>query len=218
MGGKSVLAKMVALFALMSQIGSYVPASEVTIGIFTQIITRIGASDNIMHHSSTFHTELIETSDILFSATSQSLVILDELGRGTSSKDGIAIATAVMHWLTETDCFVLFASHCSDLVKEAQKLKWNCSGVAVCIGSDEFDQEEIVFLYRLADGVEKSWGVNVARMAGIKREIIDRANGTTTHIFGYNLNLNEALEKSNEKLKQEDSNKRLRYYISQNSL
>ncbi len=161
MGGKSSYVRQVALIAIMGQIGSYVPAKSAQLGMLDGVFTRMGAFDNMMAGESTFMVELSETSDILKQATPRSLIILDELGRGTSTHDGVAIAQAVLdHIVREVKCLTLFITHyqnLSSLAKgfENQELK----NVHMRFESGGDDGQDITFLYEVGDGVaHRSYG------------------------------------------------------------
>lgn len=172
MGGKSTLLRQTCIAVIMAQIGCYLPASKCNLTPCDRIFTRIGANDNIMAGQSTFMVELSETAKILKEATKNSLVILDELGRGTSTFDGYAIAYSVLHHLVaEVGCLGLFSTHYGSLTKE-----FACNPmVALKYMSFCVDQEskKVVFLYKLEDGVcSESYGMNVARMAGVPEEVI----------------------------------------------
>ncbi len=175
MGGKSTLLRQTCVAVIMAQIGCYVPASRLKLSVFDRIFTRIGANDNIMAGQSTFMVELSETCRILKEATPKSLVILDELGRGTSTFDGYAIAYAVLyHLINYVQCLGLFSTHYGNLTNEfadnhlVQKLYMS-------FHVDEISQQ-VTFLYKLAKGKSpQSYGMNVARMANIPRQIIDKA-------------------------------------------
>ncbi|KAI8928158.1 muts domain V-domain-containing protein [Entophlyctis helioformis] len=175
MGGKSTLLRQTCVAVIMAQLGCYVPARKCRLTPFDRIFTRIGANDNIMAGQSTFMVELSETSKILREATHRSLVILDELGRGTSTYDGYAIAFAVLHHLvTHVGCLGLFSTHYGTLTKEFEDnpivaLKY------MSFFSDEVNRR-VTFLYKLTDGnCPKSYGMNVARMADVPLMIVDRA-------------------------------------------
>ncbi|KAG0220391.1 DNA mismatch repair protein msh6 [Mortierella sp. NVP41] len=175
MGGKSTLLRQTCVAIIMAQLGCYVPAEKCRLTPFDRIFTRIGANDNIMAGQSTFMVELSETSKILSEATEQSMVILDELGRGTSTFDGYAIAYSVLHELsTRIGCLGLFSTHYGTLTTEFER----DPNVALKHMACQVDQanREVTFLYKLVDGVcEKSYGMNVAHMAGVPRKIVDRA-------------------------------------------
>jgi len=173
MAGKSTILRQVGLAAVMAQIGCFVPATSATIGVTDRIFTRVGASDNLVGGQSTFMVEMSETSAILHGATNRSLVLLDEIGRGTSTFDGVAIAWAVTEHLHDrTGCKTIFATHYHELTQLTETLQharnWN---VAVKEVGDD-----IVFLHRLlAGGSDRSYGIHVGRLAGLPREVVDRA-------------------------------------------
>jgi DNA mismatch repair protein MSH3 len=161
MGGKSSYVRQVALIAIMGQIGSYVPAESAKLGMLDAVFTRMGAFDNMMAGESTFMVELSETSDILKQATSRSLVILDELGRGTSTHDGVAIAQAVLDYmLRDLRSFTLFVTHYQTLSTMAKGFKHG----ELVNSHMRFEEkgengEEITFLYEVAEGVaHRSYG------------------------------------------------------------
>ncbi|KAJ3298249.1 DNA mismatch repair protein msh6 [Borealophlyctis nickersoniae] len=175
MGGKSTLLRQTCIAVIMAQLGSYVPARSCRMTPFDRIFTRIGANDNILAGQSTFMVELSETSKILREATPRSLVILDELGRGTSTFDGYAIAYSVLHHLTtHVQCLGLFSTHYGMLTKEFES-----NPLVALMYMDFFSDEErreVTFLYKLKSGsCPKSYGMNVASMAGVPHEIVDRA-------------------------------------------
>ncbi|PKK75027.1 DNA mismatch repair protein Msh6 [Rhizophagus irregularis] len=178
MGGKSTFLRQNCVAIIMAQLGCCVPAKKCRLTPFDRIYTRIGANDNILAGQSTFMVELNETSKILHEATPRSMVILDELGRGTSTFDGYAIAYSVLHYLaTHIGCLGLFSTHYGMLTQEFDKNP----NVALKHMSCQVDQhkKEVTFLYKLVPGVcPKSYGMNVANMAGVPREIVDRAEVT----------------------------------------
>jgi DNA mismatch repair protein MSH3 len=177
MGGKSSYVRSVALISIMGQIGSYVPAESAELGMLDAVFTRMGAFDNMMRGESTFMVELSETSDILKQATPRSLVILDELGRGTSTHDGVAIAEAVLKELVERGVMTLFITHYQDLSRlqgVCKRLKNVHAKFQESKGKD--GEEEITFLYEVGEGVaHRSYGMNVARLAGLSKTVIDIA-------------------------------------------
>ncbi|KAK2460594.1 hypothetical protein APHAL10511_007064 [Amanita phalloides] len=180
MGGKSSAVRMVALIAIMAQVGSYVPATSVRMSLVDSILTRMGASDDLAKGRSTFMVEMSETRDILCTATNQSLVILDELGRGTSTFDGMAIADAVLQQLVEsTKCKTLFITHyplvAARLVNrfphEVENLHMEFESRSRIDGT-----REVTFLYRLVRGlVSESFGIECARLAGIPESLLSVA-------------------------------------------
>ena len=178
MAGKSTYLRQNALIALLAQTGSYVPASSARLGIVDRIFCRVGASDNLAKGESTFLVEMTETANILHAATKRSLVIMDEVGRGTSTEDGLAIARAVSEYLLDTiGCKTFFATHYHELSRmEHPRLKMLCMDVLEQNGS-------VVFLRKVKDGVtENSYGIHVAKLAGIPQNVIDRANVILSHI------------------------------------
>lgn len=175
MAGKSSWLRQVALITLMAQIGSFVPASSASIGIVDRIFTRIGAQDDIASGQSTFMVEMLETANILHHATPRSLVVLDEIGRGTSTYDGLAIARAIVEYIHNAPslgCKTLFATHYHELTELADLLpRVTCSRMDVLEEGDE-----VVFLRRVVPGnADKSYGIHVARLAGIPGAITRRA-------------------------------------------
>ncbi|KAH9248239.1 hypothetical protein BASA81_014121 [Batrachochytrium salamandrivorans] len=175
MGGKSTLLRQTCIAVIMAQLGSYVPARKCRLTPFDRVFTRIGASDNIMAGQSTFMVELSETSKILREATPRSLVILDELGRGTSTYDGYAIAYAVLnHLVTDVRCLGLFSTHYGTLTKEFQDHPL-VALMYMSFFSDEVNKQ-VTFLYKLTSGsCPKSYGMNVASLANVPLTIVERA-------------------------------------------
>lgn len=176
MSGKSALLRQTALIALMAQIGSFVPAESAKIGIVDKIFTRVGASDNISSGESTFMVEMNETSSILNNISNRSLILLDEIGRGTSTYDGISIAWAIAEFLHEHKLFrakVLFATHYHELNEMA--LSFNrIKNFHVSIKEIN---NQVIFLRKLVSGgSEHSFGIHVARMAGMPQKVVERAN------------------------------------------
>ena len=173
MSGKSTYIRQVALLVLMAQTGSFIPAKDAQIGLVDRIFTRVGASDELVRGQSTFMVEMTETANIINNATERSLVILDEVGRGTSTYDGLALAWAVTeHIANKIKCHTLFATHYHELTELAElfvNVK-NCN-VAVREWMDE-----VVFLYKiLPGGTDKSYGIHVAKLAGVPQSILDRS-------------------------------------------
>jgi DNA mismatch repair protein MutS len=175
MAGKSVYIKQVALIVLMAQIGSFVPAEEARIGLVDRIFTRVGAQDDIATGRSTFMVEMEETANILNHATHRSLVILDEIGRGTSTYDGLAIARAVVEYIHNSPRLgakTLFATHYHELT-ELQNLLPRVRNYNVAVAEDG---ERVVFLHKIVPGgADRSYGIHVARLAGLPRAILRRA-------------------------------------------
>ncbi|MBW2470192.1 MAG: DNA mismatch repair protein MutS, partial [Deltaproteobacteria bacterium] len=175
MAGKSTILRQVALLVIMAQMGSFVPARKATIGIVDRIFTRVGALDNLSHGQSTFMVEMQETANILNNAGERSLIIMDEIGRGTSTYDGLSIAWAVvefLHDLHETGVKTLFATHYHELTELAQKKpRVKNFNIAVKEWNDE-----IIFLRKLVEGAtNRSYGIQVARLAGIPDKVIERS-------------------------------------------
>jgi len=180
MAGKSTYIRQVALIVLMAQIGSFVPAASVEIGLVDRIFTRVGANDDLARGQSTFMVEMNETSNIVNNATARSLVILDEIGRGTSTFDGLSIAWSVAEFLHDKiKARTLFATHYHELTKLASERKGVCNfNVAV----REWN-EQIIFLRKIVPGgADKSYGIQVARLAGLPKEILDRAKEILSHL------------------------------------
>jgi DNA mismatch repair protein MutS len=175
MAGKSTYLRMVAVIVLMAQIGSFVPASAATIGVADRIFTRVGAGDDLTSGQSTFMVEMIETSAILHNLTQRSLVILDEIGRGTSTYDGMAIARSVVEYLhnrPDARAKTLFATHYHELVELAQHLP-RVRNFNVAVAEEN---GRIVFLRRIVPGgADRSYGVHVAELAGLPKAVVQRA-------------------------------------------
>jgi DNA mismatch repair protein MutS len=173
MAGKSTYIRQVALITLLAQIGSFVPAKSAMIGIADRIFARVGASDELARGQSTFMVEMTETARILNTATLQSLVILDEIGRGTSTYDGISLAWAVVEHLHEhVGCRTLFATHYHELTD----LEKSLPGVKNLNVAVREWQDHVVFLHQIVEGAaDKSYGIHVARLAGVPREVIQRS-------------------------------------------
>ncbi len=172
MAGKSTYMRQVALICLMAQMGSFVPAKKASIGVIDRIFTRIGALDNLSAGQSTFLVEMSETADILNNATSQSLVILDEIGRGTSTYDGMSLAWAVAEYLDEHRVRTFFATHYHELADLSRRHK----GIKNYHLSIEESGNEVVFLRVLKRGaIGRSYGIYVARLAGVPEEVVEKA-------------------------------------------
>ena len=194
MAGKSTFLRQNALICILAQIGSYVPAKKVNLGVVDKIFSRIGAADNLAKGESTFMVEMIETAYILNNTTQKSLVILDEIGRGTSTHDGIAIAWAVLEYLHDKiNCRTLFATHYHELTQ----LKKHLAKVATYTMEIKEWNKEIIFMHKIVSGIaDSSYGVHVAQLAGLPDEVIDIAEKVLR-----NFEKDEALqisEKSNE--------------------
>ncbi len=180
MAGKSTYMRQVALIVLLAQMGGFVPASDVRIGIVDRIFTRIGASDYITKGQSTFMVEMIETANILNNATSKSLILIDEVGRGTSTFDGISIAWAVAeHIARKIYSRTLFATHYNELTELAITL----SGVKNYNVAVKEWGDEIIFLRKVEEGpADKSYGIQVARLAGLPSDVISRSKEVLTNL------------------------------------
>lgn len=174
MAGKSALLRQTALIVLMAQIGCFVPASNATIGVFDKIFTRVGASDNISRGESTFMVEMLETSTILHNLSSRSLVLLDEIGRGTSTYDGMSIAWSIVDFIhsNKDRAKTIFATHYHELNELAEQFD-RVKNFNVSV--KEVDNRVIFLRKLLPGGVEHSFGIHVARMAGMPGEVIKKA-------------------------------------------
>jgi DNA mismatch repair protein MutS len=175
MGGKSTYLRQVALIVLMAQAGGFVPADEAELGIVDRIFCRVGASDSLAEGQSTFMVEMTETANILHHATSRSLLLLDEIGRGTSTFDGLSIAWAVVEQLAALDGGAprtLFATHYHELTELAVELR---SVINLRMAVREW-KEDVIFLHRVEPGAaDRSYGIQVARLAGVPRHVVERA-------------------------------------------
>lgn len=184
MAGKSALLRQTALIVLMAQMGSFVPAESAIIGIVDKVFTRVGASDNISQGESTFMVEMIETASILNNISGRSLVLLDEIGRGTSTYDGISIAWSLVEYLHQHPTArpkTLFATHYHELTELAEKFK-RVKNYSV---STKELENKVVFLRKLVEGGTKhSFGIHVAKMAGMPNEMIKRANEILKELEG----------------------------------
>jgi DNA mismatch repair protein MutS len=173
MAGKSTVMRQVALIVLLAQMGSFVPARRAELGLVDRICTRVGAADNLARGESTFMVEMRETSQILARATRRSLVILDEIGRGTSTYDGVSIAWAVAEYLHDhIGCRTLFATHYHELAALAES-RPRVRNFSVAVRQWQGD---IVFLHKLVPGgANRSYGIEVARLAGLPKTVVERA-------------------------------------------
>jgi DNA mismatch repair protein MutS len=192
MAGKSTYIRQLALITLMAQIGAYVPADSATIGLTDRIFCRVGASDDLSRGQSTFMVEMSETALILNHATEKSLVILDEIGRGTATFDGLSIAWAVAeHLHDEIKCRTLFATHYHELTDLANTRE----AVVNCNVAVREWNEEIIFLHKILPGAaDKSYGIQVARLAGLPKPVLARAKSILSH-----LEMNSSKPESKEK-------------------
>ena len=187
MAGKSTYMRQTALIVLMAQIGSFVPAQSANIGIVDRIFTRVGASDDLASGQSTFMVEMTEVANILRNATSNSLLILDEIGRGTSTFDGLSIAWAVVEFISNVKLLgakTLFATHYHELTELEGKL----SGINnYCIAVKE-KGDDIVFLRKIVKGgADKSYGIQVAKLAGVPDSVIERAKNLVEQLADHDI-------------------------------
>jgi len=185
MSGKSTFIRQVALLTLLAQMGSFVPAQEAVVGITDRLFTRVGASDELNRGQSTFMVEMTEAANILNNATTHSLVILDEIGRGTSTYDGVSLAWAITEYLhNQLGCRALFATHYHELAQLAETLP-NLRNCNVLVREW---QDDIVFLHKIAPGsADKSYGIHVARLAGVPTEVLDRAKQVLQELESHHL-------------------------------
>ena len=174
MGGKSTFMRQIAIIVIMAQIGCFVPAKCATLKIFDKIFTRIGASDDLVSGQSTFMVEMLEANQALRNATSDSLIIFDELGRGTSTFDGMALAQAIIEYLSyNVKAFTLFSTHYHELTA----LENSLDGISNIHVDVHEENNEITFLYKLKEGpANKSYGINVAKLANLPDNLLDRAS------------------------------------------
>ena len=174
MAGKSTLMRQTALCVILAQMGAFVPARRAVIGVVDRVLTRVGASDNLSRGESTFMVEMKETANVLRSATTRSLVVLDEIGRGTSTYDGLAIAWAVAEHLHDSiACRAMFATHYHELTDIAAARGGTCENWSVSAREHDGD---VVFLHKLQHGpASRSYGVACARLAGLPEVVLARA-------------------------------------------
>jgi DNA mismatch repair protein MutS len=189
MGGKSTILRQVALIALLAQVGSFVPAERARLPLFDRIWTRVGASDDLSRGRSTFMVEMTETAAILHNATPRSLVLLDEIGRGTSTFDGLSIAWAVAEYLHDSPdhaAKTLFATHYHELTELAERLP-GAQNYQIRVAERE---GEVIFLYKLERGrASKSYGIEVARLAGLPPAVLTRARDVLQRLERYELDV-----------------------------
>ena len=199
MAGKSTYMRQVALITLMAQCGSFVPASYAKIGVVDKIFTRVGASDDLSMGQSTFMVEMMEVATILKEATQNSLVILDEIGRGTSTYDGLSIAWAVAEYISDKEkcgAKTLFATHYHELIQLEEKLE----GVKNYSIAVKEKGEDIIFLRKIiSGGTDESYGVHVAKLAGVPKAVTTRANEVLRSIERKNVLTGKAIEKESKK-------------------
>ncbi len=201
MAGKSTYIRQVALIVLMAQIGSFVPAESAEIGLVDRIFTRVGANDDLARGQSTFMVEMNETSNIVNNATEHSLVVLDEIGRGTSTFDGLSIAWSVAEFLHDKiKPRTLFATHYHELTKLVEDRSGVCNfNVAVREWNDQ-----IIFLRKIVPGgADKSYGIHVARLAGLPKEILDRAKDILSQLEAPNGTLKQPAKTKKQKGKRQ---------------
>jgi len=174
MSGKSTYLRQTALIVLLAQIGSFVPAEKALISVVDRIFTRVGASDNLSKGQSTFMVEMQEAANILHNATDKSLIILDEIGRGTSTYDGVSIAWAIFEHIHDSiNAKTLFATHYHELISVAEKLS-KAKNFSVAVKEKE---DGVVFLHKVVEGgIDRSYGIEVAKLAGLPTSVIARAN------------------------------------------
>ena len=200
MAGKSTYMRQVALITLMAQVGSFVPATEAEIGVVDKIFTRVGASDDLSMGQSTFMVEMMEVATILKEATDNSLVILDEIGRGTSTYDGLSIAWAVAEYIANKEkcgAKTLFATHYHELIELANKIE----GVKNYSIAVKEKGEDIVFLRKIVEGgTDESYGIHVARLAGVPKNVTQRANEILRTLERKSMLSGKKTEKENKKV------------------
>ena len=174
MAGKTTVMREAAIIQHLAQVGSFVPAEKAILGICDTIFSRLGANDNILKGQSTFMVEMSETSEIIRHATERSLIILDEIGRGTSTYDGLSIAWALVeHFLKKTKALTLFATHYHELIDVVDNLK---GGKNLTVETLNLDGE-VQFLYKLIDGgAAQSYGIYVAKLAGLPKNVLERSS------------------------------------------
>ena len=177
MSGKSTYIRQVATIVLMAQIGCFIPASSAKISIVDRIFTRVGASDDLSSGRSTFMVEMDEAANIVNNASKYSLVVLDEIGRGTSTYDGVSIAWALAEYLVnKTKCRTLFATHYHELLRLSEKIPDKIHNLNVLVEED-LEEGSVIFLRKIVEGgTDRSYGIYVAKMAGLPDEIVNRAN------------------------------------------
>ena len=200
MAGKSTYMRQVALITLMAQVGSFVPASYAKIGVVDKIFTRVGASDDLSMGQSTFMVEMMEVADILKEATSNSLVILDEIGRGTSTYDGLSIAWAVAEYISDKEkcgAKTLFATHYHELTSLEEKLE----GVKNYSIAVKEKGEDVIFLRKIVSGgTDESYGIHVAKLAGVPQVVTKRANEILKSLERKSVLREKSQEKENKKV------------------
>lgn len=197
MAGKSTFMRQVALITIMAQIGSFVPAEYAHIGVVDKVFTRVGASDDLSSGESTFMVEMMEVANILKNATDRSLVILDEIGRGTSTYDGLSIAWAVAEYVSKLKCKTLFATHYHELVELDGKIE----GVKNYHITVKERGEDIIFLRKIVEGgTDESYGIHVAKLAGVPKDVTNRANEILFKLEKKNI-INGKIDNKSENMK-----------------
>ena len=182
MAGKSTYLRQVALIVLMAQMGSFVPARSARLGLVDRVFTRVGASDNLAGGQSTFMVEMIETAQILHCATSRSLILLDEIGRGTSTYDGLSIAWAVAEYIQDRNLLgarTLFATHYHEMT-ELATLREGIKNYTVSVRERD---GEVLFLRKIVEGAaDRSYGIHVAKLAGLPHPVLTRASAVLAQL------------------------------------
>jgi DNA mismatch repair protein MutS len=186
MAGKSTYMRQVALITLMAQMGSFVPAGEAVIGVVDRIFTRVGASDDLASGQSTFMVEMTEVAHILHHATRRSLIVMDEIGRGTSTYDGLSIAWAVLEYIVNIGAKTLFATHYHELTVMEERLK------GVCNFSFTMTEEKLFLRKLIRGGADRSYGIQVAALAGLPKPVLRRAGKVLTTLERANNYINTA--------------------------
>ena len=196
MGGKSTYMRQAALIVLLAQIGSFVPASSATIGLTDRIYTRIGSSDDLAGGQSTFMVEMTETANILHNASERSLVLMDEVGRGTSTFDGLSLAWACAYHLADKiKSFTLFATHYFELTSLPEQIP---GAVNIHLDATEY-KDSIVFLHSVQEGpANQSYGIQVAKLAGIPSDVISLARAELKKLESSSLNATTSKTKQKE--------------------
>ncbi|MGX7111659.1 DNA mismatch repair protein MutS [Gemella cuniculi] len=205
MSGKSTYMRQLALIVILAQIGSFVPATSANLPIFDKIFTRIGASDDLAGGKSTFMVEMIEAKNALVESTSNSLLIFDEIGRGTSTYDGIALAQSILEYINNTiKCKTLFSTHYHELTKLENKTQ----GIKNIHVSAKEDHGELIFLYKINEGpIEKSYGIHVAKLAHLPEEVITGASDILKELENGIIGKEDLIRIKEKQLNLKDSNK-----------
>jgi DNA mismatch repair protein MutS len=203
MAGKSTVLRQIGLIVLIGQVGSFVPAAHARIGIVDRVFTRVGASDNLVRGQSTFMVEMSETSAILHTATNRSLVLLDEIGRGTSTYDGVSIAWAVSEFLHDRlGCKTVFATHYHELTQLADELDAvrNYNVAVREVAGPQGSAPQVLFLHRLQPGgADRSYGIEVGRLAGLPAHVLGRAREVLALLEGEGAHMASALGKGDRR-------------------